>query len=202
MNIAELSWFCWKDAGREAIASPWVEMMDGEWYTVATDGRIMIRVPGRLCEERDGHPLAGKVTNWAAVRESVLFWAPVVLPLVRAAETSLCGCCHGSGVCTCRRCEDEHDCGRCKGGGRVTAEPVPVPTPAGVFSALLLQRLDWLPGLQLGVGHSMGPASMQEGTAYFRFDGGDGIVVRLRDAKIEDCDAALELYQWLDDGRG
>ena len=122
MTEKDLQIFCGPD-DRAAIAHPWSE---GE-FTYATTGKILVRVP-RLPEVKESllapqgmdksifEPIFSKALKLEAPSE---FLRKQVAAL---SNDTLCDQCKGTGRCSCRSCQADHDCGVCKGEGALPAK--------------------------------------------------------------------------------
>lgn len=217
--MIDLQRFCSKDQCRHSLTTPWVETDDCVYYTCASDGAIIIRIRGALCERKDS--IAHRVIDWRARREAVVAWCPHVeftgelrkCPWCEGAgfvmEEVECWQCEGSGAVPCECCGQDTECEVCEGSGTVDntekticlrcdgvgadTKKLPVITPHGVFSAYYYNLIGGLPNVEWALERERSITTIP---ALFRFDGGDGAIMPLNHL-LEDESAAQELREWL-----
>lgn len=158
--------FCWREGGREYIASPFSK---GEW-TYASDGHCSIRVP--RVAGMDGHPKAPdaeKIYTRAFVERATFTPVPPAdLPTEGFVDCEYCdgrGYEHECPDCTC-------ECGWCDGKSR-ESDYVGSGSPfRGVYVGLSVIKLVWLlPGLKVI------DAPIAGMPIPFIFDGGQGVMM-------------------------
>lgn len=159
---ADLTPFCSKDEGRSYLHTPFTR----GGFTYATDGRVCVRVPRR--EGVVGHE---KAPDASKVFPSPL---PQTTPLRIAnlpeREMLPCGDCDDSGLAhSCPDCT--HVCEKC-GGSLEYEEHRTVRLRGKRFSAIYLRMVAALPGVEAAI-----MAEPPFPKLYFRFDGGDGVLM-------------------------
>jgi hypothetical protein len=179
----DLMKFCGIDDVREFLHTPFSD----KDYTYATNGHVCIRVP--LIEEWKDKTAPinpneklfkdlGRYRTFIpipAVPETALFeQCPECRDTVNQCET-----CGGSGEIECsecnqiRECEDcEGPCYKCSGSGKVYTEKN-TPIRISVFNQAYVWLISQLPNCQISI-------IEKNGMAYFKFDGGDGCLMPLR----------------------
>jgi hypothetical protein len=182
VNGIDLAPFCTDPPDQPRMAAPFDR---GAW-TYATDGIIMVRVPG----PNGFVPVDGYTSSFGAVEACFTpvsgegIPLPTDLPPRQECCPDLsveCKACEGFGIDECWHCGSEKQCKRCSGSGRIgdrgTPEPmIPVAlfTPSGdrhVFSSLNLHLISAFPDLRLYLGSN--PTSPMQ----FRFLGGEGVMM-------------------------
>lgn len=188
--------FCSRDPSRFILMDPFT-LADG--WTYATDGMVVIRVKG--FEFKPGKdvtpPRVDKLQEWSSVPRTVVVDLPELPPPQRVAcaecsgtgKLEFCRECNGRGVLECDM-GHEHECTgcngktapkpdakcfECDGTGRVEAPAVPVRVGRMLLADVYLRKLAALPGLQL-FDNGGTPSG-----AYFMFEGGEGIVMGMRE---------------------
>lgn len=120
--------YAWMEAytGDYVAPSPWTQ--GGRRW--ATNGLTLVSVPDASGREEKGVVSAPKYLEgqWPA-DGAAGEWKPWPAPDARRQKCETCrgtgqgwkDCptCHGDGLCTCITCDDEHECGKCKGSGEV-----------------------------------------------------------------------------------
>lgn len=193
MKLQDLQPFCSRDETRTDLLRPW-RYPDGMTY--ASDGSIAIRATV------DG----SEVPPLTAPNIPMLFadiplmdgavWYPLpdlpdgsgeaeICPACRG-NARLCEVCRGDGEVTweyrhytmraeCPACNGDSYCQECKGVGHVT-DRIPIPVAGLRFNAHYLRLLSRLPGpVEIALPDAAG------GVARFRFAGGDGLLVPIRE---------------------
>ena len=179
----DLQAFCATESIQASFLRPFA--VDG--YTVATNGQIMIRVPGVA----DGvEELTDKSKLADSVRKLFARQYDDFVPLPAIPKRKACEECKGTGRLAEDDCDDcngmgtfthgrhEYECEECEGTGRIKdvycfkcngqGEPfTSVQVGADKFQAKFLRMIAGLPGVRISV-----PGGF--GTAAFVFDGGDG----------------------------
>ena len=163
--MIDLQQFCPKWAFSEWMEKPFSRA----GYTWATDGKMMVRMP--LREDVPEHPQAAHAERvWPAEWPST--WRQPLRSKLPSAEMVSCDVCSGRGVkhkcpaCTCT-------CETCGGGGHLEVQcavavgAIAIP----LRHARLIVGLDWV---------ELSPPQADDALLLFRFDGGEGIVTRLR----------------------
>jgi hypothetical protein len=182
VNGIDLAPFCSDPHDSPILAAPFDR---GAW-TCATDGIIMVRVPGpNEFPPTDGHtPTFGSVEACFTPVNGEWIPLPTDLPPLQGSRPDLsevCDRCKGNGTTECCECGSDKECVNCSGEGTTgdpgTPEPViPVAlfTPSGdrhLFSSLYLHLISALPDLRLYLGTD--PARAMQ----FRFLGGEGTLM-------------------------
>lgn len=179
-NTIDLQKFCAsEDSFKYQMQKPWTR---GD-FTYATDGHVAVRVP----------IVAGIPEQTNAPAVDTLAWDTPVNPdqwisipklpkrkIVTAFKD--CAYCGGSGK-EHEDCDDcRHECEECDGEGRLEdgekldQKSVPIKVGSKFVSNLHLERIRDLPNPQLA------PEATPETEAFpFRFDGGQGLVMPMRD---------------------
>lgn len=200
MTKNDLMPFCSTDPYWPQLAEPfsWDE------WSFATNAAILVRVPrlAEVPETPEAPSLAGlKDIFLSAWRSETPAEIPAEIPSPQVKECKLCDgkgrlrvCvkCHGEGRCICPSCDDDHECRACEGLGRVPerngpgvcdkchgAGTIETVTPVRVGIVLLadkyLRLLRALPNVRV---YTNGPRDMVR----FVFDGGDGVVMPMRES--------------------
>lgn len=161
--MIDLQPFCSKDETRYQLTKPWSR--DG--YTWATDGRVLLRIPGVHAEPNPEAPNAEKLGTFFSTGPEI------TMPKIPFLETKPCAWCKGRGrVCTCDFCDNKACiCDGCDGTGKIE-KAVSVPVGAGRFSNHYLAKIATLPGLRLFPSSDDPTAAM-----FFIFDGGCGYLM-------------------------
>lgn len=173
----DLQPFCATSDSRKYLREPF--HING--HTFATDGRLMIRVPRRadIPEPQAAVPdkAVEQIQQWFTDISALPFEpAPTFeLPPPELIRKEECEDCEGTG--------HEHDCPDCSCecqscGGSGEAEIVrDVSAHVGklIFNIEFIRKIADLPGLQLAI-----DAPTKTGAMYFRFDGGDGLLMSRR----------------------
>lgn len=150
MTAINLQQFCATHDVRRYLHQPFV--IDG--YTHATDGRILVRVPGGGDDSDVPSKLVQSVRKLFAAEYTDFAPLPESIP-----ERVECTDCHGSGV------DDEDDaCYACSGTGET---PHVVEIGASTFLAHFVRMIAALPNPRISVLSRVDPAA-------FVFDGGEG----------------------------
>ncbi len=168
----DLKKFCSKDRFRDAITEPFSR---GEW-SYATNGHLLIRVPRRDdIAEIENSPQVERL--WP--KEAPNYRVPSTLILPPPKEED-CRTCNGRGTqhdcpdCGCN-CED------CGGTGHISTDRnvgiMVGKTPIAMQYARVLLSL---PGIEID---DISIPAAHAFVMQFRFDGGDGILAILRDAR-------------------
>jgi|ERR1035437_246808 DnaJ-class molecular chaperone len=198
MKLEELQGFC--HVIRSGLTSPW----SGNGFTYASDGAVGIRVPFNPEATRtDGPDLEVLIQN--ADRGSL-----IALETLSAKETEDCPTCDGTGKAqkcphcdgegevsfdcdtakcfhnyevTCHECDGSgktsvaenggEDCDACDGSGQREKE-TDVHIGVRKFHASNLRKIEKLPGVVIQ------PNGNPFAAAYFKFDGGDGLIIPTR----------------------
>ena len=147
--------FCAKDDVRSYLMTPFV--LDG--HTCATNGYILIRVPGgKACDE---------VMVAAGVRKMFGEQYADFVPLPTLPERAPCEHCEGTGT----ECGDDSEhCLSCRGSGESLTF---VQIGDANFQARYLRMIAALPNARISV-------KSAEAVAAFMFDGGDGRLMPCR----------------------
>lgn len=169
----------WSALDREALCRPW---HDREW-TCASNGRVAIRVPRTDIDygNRTAHPPNLETVVRPGLHK-VAYWAP--LPELEREESMMqCPDCQGTGqgpLTRCDCCDDEHRCGVCEEcqGEKKRLQPVPVVTFSGLLAWENYERLRALPAVQIGALQDW--AGFEDSRIFFRFDGGEGLVLGMK----------------------
>ena len=186
----DLQSFCAKDDIRTYLMTPFV--LDG--HTYATNGHILVRVPGGGPDPEQALP----ETVRQAVRRMFATEYTDFEPLPEIPPPQLCPECNGTGQVDEYECEDcngngefthgnyEYDCKECDGSGKVKGGECqeygcwsgqmlqPIQVGAGLFDARYLRLIAALPNARI---RAVGP----EEPAAFIFDGGEGRVMPCRE---------------------
>lgn len=177
ITVSDLMPFCSEDESRDSIRNPFEQ----EGYTYATDGRIIIRVHQVLPDlpERLSQPPKN-------IRVHFTFPDPAatVVPvdwtsLCQEPEPLTCSVCKGIGRDQCRHCDNEIECQKCDGSGKVLSAVVPVKIGEKFFDPMYLRKISRLPNIRLLNWESPG-FETGKGPSGFIFDGGDGILMPMR----------------------
>lgn len=179
----------WCAADRTNLSRPFHQ---GEW-TYACSGQWFIRVP-RTDVDYGGSERTPPKMERLLESGQVAFWQP--LPALERLESMMqCRRCEGTGKgarVTCECCDHEHHCGtcdECEGAGKYM-QPVPVATPSGLLAWANYERLLALPAVQIGVLHEW--RGFDDSRIYFRFDGGEGLVMGMKWMESEMAKKALD----------
>lgn len=186
MTIDDLKPFCCSDSTKQNICKPWT----GEGYTQATDGWMLIRVePIEGVEPNGDAPVTTRLfpsqepAEWFDLAN--VQFAPVeICPLCEGKQGTVeCPECKGSGevdlendyseyTVDCKTCDGDGEtrCKHCHGSG--TVEGINV-LGVAKFGTSLLKMLLPLPNCKIGITTAIQPA-------WFRFDGGDGLIMPMR----------------------
>lgn len=164
--MIDLQAFCGGEDRPKSICTPWTR--DG--YTMATDGVILVRMPAV-----DGvakNPDAPNVpAEWFEFEVPKWFDIPPISTL-----TAECEECVGTGWVipkTAYNEYDEQDCKSCGGDGR-TRRMESVKIGVAKFDGKVLAQLSVLPGIKIG-------PTGEFHIARFIFDGGEGVVMPVRE---------------------
>lgn len=185
MNSESLKPFCYRHDDRgDWIKKPWTI---GD-YTHATDGRILVRAPkldGFDASEEAVKKTAGVIaqfSEWQKVNHGM------PLPPFKPRETENCQTCKGSGSACYVECDtcggaislngQTINCVDCTGTGHRLKHDggnfAPVKLGSQWTSSFYYEKLASLPGLVwFNNSDALGPI-------YFRFDGGDGLLMPLK----------------------
>ena len=166
MTKDDLMKFC--NPRKIRISVPW---SDGE-YSYATNGHIIVRVPRVASIKEREWPRVDNLfpydnpPAWFSVSD-------IKLPEVQTAD---CSTCNGDGIIEHDDCLDcgGHDCVDCGGTGTIVAIQ-PVLIGNSYFKLALLSILGDLPNCKIG------PATEPLKQAPFQFDGGDGLIMPMRE---------------------
>lgn len=190
-----LSKFCTVDPTRVNISIPWSK----ECFTYATDGSILIRVPRQDdVLEKDDAPIVDGMFDVPVPAKMFALADMELLPLEiiektcpecngAGTEEHECPECYGEGTLNfsnshhdydvdCATCEGEgkiHKCKKCNATGKITIQNMqPVAVGNAHFQLRYLLLLKDLPNCKIG------PARAEQFmSAYFSFDGGDGLLM-------------------------
>lgn len=186
MDLKTLQRFCREDPER-SLGKPWTK--DG--FTYASNGFILLRVPA-LQEDPSGlgvaldgvYKQAGAMPETGWVGLSDLPMAPVCPKCNGKAEAdSECPECGGDGdvefhnghhsyTCDCKTCDGSGEiegCTECHGSGVAKEDPIRVGSRK--FDPGMLRLASTLPGAQA--------APTSASVNWFKFDGGDGLLMPL-----------------------
>lgn len=159
--------FCGEPDARYFMQLPYVQC----GWRYATDGRIVVRVPSPgepdTPEPAEGRLPPDLLYDFPAQIEEMIPWPA---PEYTIGE---CDACRGTGKELCRVCDSEtrHECSACAGAGKV---PIGLNVGYWFIAARYDRLIRDLPGVMFcNEGTSSGPL-------YFRFDGGEGLVMPLR----------------------
>jgi hypothetical protein len=174
METIDLTPFCSTSKWRPYLTRPF--HIDDRTY--ATDGLIMVRVPRsgevELSTELVPENIVEQIRQWFSTIGDMTFEpAALRLPAGGPPKMVKCGACEGRGHehdcpdCSCK-------CEECEGSGRVE-KTVTISADIGksVFDIEIVRKIANLPGLELSTPGEDSPL-------YFRFDGGEGIVMNRR----------------------
>lgn len=176
MAALNLSVFCSTDPVRPYLHKPFSR---GEW-TYATNGHICVRVPRRLDAPEQDNPNAEKLFDTISASAMRLLRS-IAFPELISRE---CECCGGRG--TVHDCPDcACDCESCGGDGEVQ-EKASVGIGIADYNAKYVKQLTALPGLVIA--SDAAPAE----PLFFRFDGGEGLLMPMRVRYINHVDEATE----------
>lgn len=186
MTVNDLMPFCCSDSTRPVITHPWT----AEGYTQATNGRILIRVAP--IEDVEINTTTAPVTDRLFPKQEPTEWHDITelqlmpgetCPHCNKAESVVCPECGGNGqvelsnhynsyVVDCKTCEGSGEtyCRHCEGRGFLEGV---TQLGSAQYSSDLLRQLQSLPNCKVGIGKPLEPA-------WFRFDGGDGLVMPVR----------------------
>ena len=157
MEIEFLRRFCHLD--RSGIDTPWSE---GNW-SYATDGNVILRVTRiESVPERINAPAGIEKSIFGSILPAIACAPPQ--PIGEDEET--CPICKGTGNCQCTHCSRNHDCGKC-GGDKTVAALTQV--GAQHFRTRTLRLIAQLPSAEW--------FPTENRRTYFRFQGGDGIIL-------------------------
>jgi len=168
MTGAELRRFCSTDEGRASLREPWNDNLGGVGCVVVCNGAIL--VADFSCEPvvrdailNEGPSLENLLRSWKwellkdlrpfpphrELREGVGLNRPRMATDATEVDCDKCG---GSGICICRACEDQHDCWRCMGIGRLWKfkEPSPFLYGRGQVDGGLYLTAAGLPDARMG----------------------------------------------------
>jgi hypothetical protein len=140
--------FCSRDETRTELMYPWEQ--DGVVY--ASDGRVIVYGPPEIWAEGWTRDTDAEPPNAPALIElnrkrgtPSHYWTPYLL--TDRAEMALCDECHGTGGLFSSA---STPCDACDGKGW-TPKTTPIATPAGVFDQWILERLQFLQPVRLGI---------------------------------------------------
>jgi len=134
-------------------------VLDG--YTVATDGRIAVWIPGCHADTEGPQHLGSRIHHLMALHATVFEW--IMWPEAGPAVKQPCPQCQGVNALHCDDC-----CGR----GWVT-ELQPIATPSGILSGHYVRMVAKnLPNPTLGAIKTDGQKPVP-----FRFSGGGGVIM-------------------------
>lgn len=168
--MIDLQKFCSTSSDRKNIGQPW---SDGEW-TYATDGRICVRVPRRA--DVPENPEAPKNVSHTIFDCNPNDGKFQPLPGFTAPKMVACDNCGGDGKCECPACDAQHDCGCCKGTGKVEEKLPGVKFGNQLINPKYLVLIADLPGAMLANG-------MEKYAAVtVKFDGGEGRLMPMRES--------------------
>ena len=154
MTAINLQQFCAaRHDVREYLHQPFV--IDG--HTYATDGRILVRVPGGGEDSDVPSKIVRSIRDMFATKYADFGPLPESIP-----ERVECTDCHGTGVD-----DEEDDCYACSGTGE---SPQIVEIGASTFLAYFVRMIAALPNPLISVLSRVDPAA-------FVFDGGEGRVM-------------------------
>ncbi len=194
MEIKDLEKFCRRSSPREYIASVKIEKpWSAREFTFATNGYVIVPVPRKEDVPEGGKEAPEVNTMFLNLPNPKWFCLPENLP-----EKQDCKTCNGEGKnFECPECggtgeiifyknghDYEADCKECDGNGKIAtcedcAGTGKEPAKVGVeiegvkFQAWLLSLLKTLPNCLISPGGHQLPAQ-------FKFDGGDGLIMSLR----------------------
>lgn len=197
MNLETLQKFCSTDEMRENLARPWTV----DEFTYATDGCMLIRVP--RIEGVEGNTSAPNVKKFFSEHghDDGSEW--LLIPETKGNELVPCDECGGSGKydecqecegsgkveyendyntygMTCKTCDGSgkagkgKECELCDGSGKME-KVVKIELNGVLFNAGYLKLISALPSCQIQV-----TVSEMHPPAYFRFDGGVGLLMPMR----------------------
>ncbi|MEJ7730500.1 MAG: hypothetical protein WKG00_14925 [Polyangiaceae bacterium] len=156
MELEKLALVCIRNPARANMHAPWHLLVDGEPWTVATDGHRLVAVRGHV---EGARPSNGKITNahemLALPSTSVEVRTDVLRAWAKgAADTRPCDCdgkavkcdeCRGTGgvecACDCGAASHDVDCEECAGTGRLDCDCVGGRVPAEKDPRHLLGRV-------------------------------------------------------------
>lgn len=163
MTTLDLTTFCSTEPSRPNLHAPF---RLGE-HVFATDGRICVRVPAY-----EGPP-EGSVDP-RKFFSNIPEVTPARLRSIKSAQKQLDECtnCGGTGkMHECPNCDCGH-CEFCDGAGSVDNTPkIRVALRGAVFDLRYINLIRTLPNLHLAV------SAPKDAAMYFRFDGGDGVLM-------------------------
>lgn len=181
--MIDLTPFCNPDCPREELRQPF---SDGA-FTYATDGYVIVRVPGKLTDVTEP-PFTSNISTIFDGIDTHAYADPITITVPPGQErTETCPQCEGTGLahdCPTCRC----DCKECLGAKFVTVTEEVILSYRGVyFDARYFRRVAALPRPQLQA--AIPPAAT---SVAFRFDGGYGLIAIFH----PDCpEAAIAIEQ-------
>lgn len=172
-----LQMFCGKETYRKELSKPW----SGGEFTIATDGRILIRVP-RVAEipEHEKESLTSGVASMVGKHypiEAAWFDLPAIPPKPPKEPDEICSYCNGRGESHCGHCGEWGDCVECDGAGKFEADEKPQFGEVGARKVMAdhLRLMALLPECKIAVNHG----DLTDPIA-FKFTGGIGLVMPTR----------------------
>lgn len=177
---------------QESVGEPW----SAGGFTYATDGHVLVRVP-RLADvpERERSPTTEHIAKlFAEAKTEPLGALNHIDPPTKAAPVT-CGECGGSGRCKkcdghgechycdteCEECDGSGDCG-CDGGRVEDRTIFAIRVGGAIVNAEHTARIAALGDIEIVTcDHEASTTPI-----YFRFAGGDGLVMPLRESRVED----------------
>lgn len=174
INELDLQQFCGKSEMRLFINGPF---SDGD-YTYATDLHIAVRVSRRPgVSEAEHIPDMKKL--FGTCDDFICFPITINMPVLPERLESKCSPCGGEGVrtenehdeCPSCMCEVERQCEDCEGTGKKSSDHhTAIDIFEVPFSAKYVRLLSLLPDLAIKMPE-------QKSTMYFKFKGGDGLLM-------------------------
>lgn len=185
-NVIDLQQFCATNDGRLYLMTPFSD----DTHTLATNGHVIVRVPKRA--DTEGHKDAPRDKARALFDKSPLVGAVPMpafnIPPPPPVVMEDCAWCHDGKEHDCPECTCE--CEECDGKGETEAGEEAQITVRGVpFNARYIRQIFALPGLML-------PGAVtndKDVPMPFSFDGGEGLLMPMRDCSAEH-DGAWKQY--------
>lgn len=173
LTIQQISQFCDSD-GVFSIRLPWSR---GD-YTYSTNGHLIIRIPR--------HPDIKEIPEAPDASDIFLKAEPVPpewinIPTLPEAEFIQCKECEGQRFVTWKTNWNEYEaeCKSCNGTGE-RKEFQKIEINGVIFNVEYLRKISKLPNPKISVLNAGGGISGKEKPAWFKFDGGDGLIMPCR----------------------